>query len=784
MKQPKKHNLSRRNFIGSAAAASAGFFFSPYFGNARPHLPAPLLQPVAFPHFPSTLHAFVWRNWNLVPPRKIAGVVGATETQILELGKSMGLSAPLPVSDEQWSRSYITIIRRNWHLLPKNQLKDLLGWTEEHLEFTLQEDDFLYIKLGSRKPDCEPVKWSSRAGTEKTTDQWLQKTVAREFSTKRPEQNENLFQFVKELSAAPSQKSTPLSSGFTPRYGYGYFTLFGDPLLDSEIDPFPEGYLERMAASGMDGTWMHIVLSKLTPFPWDNELSSNWEKRLENLKRLVEKGKKYGIGIYLYLNEPRYQPLSFFQKHPELSGVVRGEHAALCTSHPDVQQYLTSSIAHIVAEVPDLAGFFSITASENPTHCWSHFQGAQCPRCGVRGPETVIAELNSFYEQGIRLGVEKHKTRNPGYSGNGPALIAWDWGWKDGWAEGIIPALPNSTALMSVSEWDLPISRGGVDGKVGEYSISAIGPGPRAKRHWTIARQHGLKIIAKIQAGTTWECGGLPYVPALENVAQHAANLREEKVSGLMTGWTLGGYPGSPNLEVVSVIGSDANISVKQALQKVADRRYGAAAGAMVDAWYGFSKAYREFPYHIGVVYNAPVHSGPANLLWSKPTGYNATMVGIGYDDLKSWRAIYPEEVFIAQLYKVADGFEKALAQLRKQTVGKKLESIEKNELQKEMRIAEAVAVLYRSVANQADFIRLRDALPTQQNQTEKQRTKARITAILTDEIKLAKQLFELQSADSRIGFEASNHYFYVPDDLKEKVLNCRYLLDHWVGTI
>jgi len=30
---------------------------------------------------------------------------------------------------------------------------------------------------------------------------------------------------------------------------------------------------------------------------------------------------------------------------------------------------------------------------------------------------------------------------------------------------------------------------------------------------------------------------------------------------------------------------------------------------------------------------------------------------------------------------------------------------------------------------------------------------------------------------DSRIGFEASNQYYYVPVDLMEKVLNCRDLL-------
>jgi hypothetical protein len=29
------------------------------------------------------------------------------------------------------------------------------------------------------------------------------------------------------------------------------------------------------------------------------------------------------------------------------------------------------------------------------------------------------------------------------------------------------------------------------------------------------------------------------------------------------------------------------------------------------------------------------------------------------------------------------------------------------------------------------------------------------------------------------IGYEASNHYYYRPTDLAEKILNCQYVLDH-----
>ena len=41
------------------------------------------------------------------------------------------------------------------------------------------------------------------------------------------------------------------------------------------------------------------------------------------------------------------------------------------------------------------------------------------------------------------------------------------------------------------------------------------------------------------------------------------------------------------------------------------------------------------------------------------------------------------------------------------------------------------------------------------------------------------RRLFTLTREDSRIGFEPSCQYFYLPLDLVEKVINCRWLLEH-----
>lgn len=763
-------SFSRRKFIAGGALLGAGLLFRPWLARAQK---GGLKLAVDFPHFPSRLYAFVWRNWFLVPADRIAKVAGCNIGDIVELGKSMGLPDPSPVSSDQERRSYLTVIRRNWHLLPREQLLQLLNWDEEKLAFTLQEDDFFYIKLGSLKPDCSPIRYRKPSEQEKAGAKGLARVIASEFPGGFPVAKQPLFHFVKELSTPLVEKPEVWDSGFANRYGYAYFALFGDPLLEPDLDPYPDAYLDRMVAAGMAGTWLHIVLSKITPFPWEPFISEKWETRLENLSNLVARAKRHGIGIYLYLNEPRYLPLQFFEKYPDLKGVTIGEQAALCTSHPDVQRYLVDSIEIISKKVPGLAGFFSITASENHTNCWSHGRGAECPRCSKRGAAAVIAELNNLYVKGIAkgAGAEKH-----------PELIVWDWGWNNGLAEEIIPNLPKQSALMSVSEWDTETNRGGVKSKVGEYSISTIGPGPRALRHWKLAREHGLKTVAKIQAGNTWEIASVPYIPALENVAKHAVNLRDAKVDGLMLGWTLGGYP-SPNLEVVSVIGANPGFTPVQAMTVVAKNRFGKGAEVVVEAWRSFSTAFSEFPYNVSVVYNAPLQVGPANLLWEKPTGYRATMVGIPYDDLKSWTSIYPPDVFADQLRKVSEGFSLALKKLKSETQHLNLTTVQRAALNEECDIAETIAVHYESIVNQIRFINLRDSIQSL-NGNERKSSAQALEETLKKEIVLAKRMNILQNRNAKLGFEATNHYFYIPSDLVEKVINCRDLIIRWLPVI
>jgi hypothetical protein len=708
-----------------------------------------------FQHFPSRLHAFVWRNWSLVPAATMATLLGCSTKQVQQVARAIGLGRQPAITEDQRRRSYITVIKRNWHLLPYEQLLQLLGWNAEELAFVLREDDFLWIKLGSLKPKCEPLRWNAADAARQTN---IPEVLREEFGAVDVAQpHDPLFAFVSRLSRPIRGEAVARNAGGL-RFCYSYFALYGDPLLDPARDPYPDGLLQRLSAAGVNGVWLQAVLHKMAPFPWAPALSARFDDRLKNLRQLVARAAGHGIKVFLYLNEPRAMPLRFFDAHPELKGVTEAEHATLCTSRPEVRAWLTESVSSICRAVPALGGFFTITASENLTNCWSHGAGKSCRSCASRPPSEVIADVNAALYDGVLR------------AGTGQRFLAWDWGWADAWAPDVIARLPASVALMSVSEWNLPIERGGVKGVVGEYSISAIGPGPRSSRHWKLAKERGLEIVAKIQSSSTWELSALPWIPVAANVAEHARRLRELNLDGVMLGWTLGGYP-SPNLEAVAEVMNGGT------LETIAQRRFGAdLAFAFVRAWQALRNAFAEFPYHIGVVYNAPQQNGPSNLLWERPTGFKATMVGFPYDDLHQWRAHYPPEIFAAQMEMVADGFDQALATLKAEVRG-----ISNAAGSEEMTMIRAAAIHWRSVAIQSRFVMTRDALAKSGSPADADTHLLRLEELISKELALARELFALQSRDSRIGFEASNQYYYVPMDLVEKVLNCRDLLERWL---
>jgi len=728
--------------------------------------------PEEVPHFPDRLHTFVWRNWNLVPLERLAAVLHTTPARVTAVAESLGLpeyQLPSFTTD----KIYITLVRRNWHLLPYNQLLELIEMTPERLAFALREDDFLWVKLGMLKPKCEPLYYAEPDENAQNRAAGIKKFLQNEKILSV--ETEPRFAFIDRLrktSGNPSQKK-PKKTDASLRYVYSYFALYGDPLSNDEAEIFPDGLLEKLSDLDVNGVWLHVVLREMAPggekFP---EFGHGCEKRLANLRKLVERATKQGVDIYLYMNEPRAMPNAFFANsdvlgRKETAGVPIGDHTALCISNPDVQNWIKDALTHIFTEVRGLGGVFTISGSENPTHCNSHGAWRNCLRCREKTGAEVTALANALVEEGVHRAAPQAK------------VIVWDWGWNNhGIATDIIEKLPQNVWLQSVSEWDLPIERGGIRSKVGEYSISSVGPGPRAKLHWESARERGLKTVAKMQLNCTWEIAAVPFVPVMDLIAEHCSNLAQCNVDGMMLSWTLGGYP-SPNLEIPKLFDRTPVPTQAEVLDQLAVERYASeGASSARKAWTLMSDAYREYPYSGGGVYTAPVQMGPANLFRPKPTGYRATMVGIPYDDLDSWRGgLYPPDVFAAQFEKVAVGFAEGISELEKAVA--LAPKPHTHDIDAELRYAKTVGLHFKSVANQVNYILLRNERNVPETTPErKNELREQLRFIVNDEMRLTRELYLLTLEDSSIGFESSNQYFYVPNDLLEKLVSCRQILN------
>jgi hypothetical protein len=729
-------------------------------------------------HFPSRVHACVWRNWQAVEPQRIAKVLGTSVENVTRVAKSMGLPPAVAIPPEQKIRGYfwMTLCRRNWHVLPGDQLAMLLGTTWPQLLHFLQVEEVAnWIILGTSKPKLGPLRYEPPTAEQQRRAAEFKRVVQQYFGDELRQTGEPRFEFVRQLSrplVAPGTNRYHGPRSCSPRYLCSCLKIYGDPLVDAEIGMYPEGLLERYAEVGVDGVWLYGVLSQLTPggnaFP---ELGEGWQQRQANLRTLVARAKRHGIGVYLYINEPRAiedsQAAAFFRHRPELRGVGNG----LCTSQPVVRQWMSDALTHLFQNVPDLAGVFTITASENQTNCaWcgkNIMDG--CPRCKNREIPDIIAEVNATIEAGVHRGNPQAK------------VFVWDWGWRNArWdCKAIISRLPKSVSLLSISEFDTPIHRGGVTVKVNEYSLSVLGPGPTTLEEWAFAKQIGLKTVAKVQLNNSWELASLPYLPVMDLVAEHCHRLASAGVDGMMMGWSLGGYP-SPNLELAERLSRKPTPTATEALDAVAGRHFGPQGVPYArKAWTAFSKAFSEYPFDQALIYLAPVQHGPANLLYPKRTGWRATMTGLPYDDLDSWHGPYPPLVFVAQMEKVAAGWKEGLAPL--QAAVERAPAQQRADAEAGLVFARAAHLYFQSVANQARFVSARDALakstPASTPDQRRQRLEE-IRRIVRDELAIAREMFTLANRNSCVGFETASQYFYLPLDLVEKVVSCRQILD------
>ena len=555
-------------------------------------LPATKNIDFAFPHFPAGFQTFIFRCSSLLTPSRLAKTLGCGESDVLREAGRMGIDGFADEHTERiWlEKGYITIIRAVWHLLTYAQIITLLSWDEEKLAYTLKEDDFLSVKLGGFKPDCptlavRELSPGELAGTEELRRDYLK------FRSLIGDGGREPFDFRFETDAPGS---FGVADGL--RIAYPYCALYGDTFLSDTSYSFPDSLFEAYSRLGVNGIWCQAVLYTIAPYPFMPELSADFEKRVAGMKALTERMAKYGIKLYLYINEPRALPNAYFDAHPELKGHTSGDFTCLCTSTPEVEGYLFDSAAYLAENVPLLGGFIMITASENLTSCYSHTETPSCPRCSKRKREDVIAGVNNALFRGGR-------SKNPDFR-----LIAWSWGWNDSKVDRVCEALDRDVTVQCVSEHGCEKVVGGVKTSVNDYSVSVVGPGSYAENIWKQASDAGHDCCAKVQLNNSWELSAVPYLPVFDTVWEHLCRLRAAGVTNLMLDWTLGGYP-SPSFSLAAAAFSGDSAPDKE---EVFAKLFSPESGARRK----FQRSLRYVPVPHRNLYCGPQNMGAANLLF------------------------------------------------------------------------------------------------------------------------------------------------------------------------
>ena len=563
------------------------------------------------------------------------------------------------------------------------------------------------------------------------------------------------------------------TTGVEHRLIYPQDVPYAAPFDRPDEEICPDELLKKFSYDGINGIWLPGLLYQLTLWEVDPELSAGWEKRIANLRHLIHRAARYGIGVYLYMSEPRCLPYSFFERHPELLGFKLPSYfcnvGTLCTSVPEVKEFVRNGMAKLFTSAPGLEGVFTITASENPTNCYSKYVGNWCPRCAQRSAEEVIAEVNSLIAEGI------HSVKPDA------VIFVWSWGWRsdwenpaapfNDWVPGIIDRLPDNIRLLCTSEESMPMVYGETTMPLRDYSLSHPGPGARTYANWGRAAGRNIPAAAKIQVNNSWEISSVPYIPVMNLLNEHFRNLMEAGVRDIMVSWTVGGFPETPNLKLFSRYiwkETGQEVSLRQFAAELYGEKFSVPVAA---AWKIVSDAFRKYPHLLSVLYRSPVHMGAANLLFDYESDYHTTMITFPYNCSKEWYSPLSEAQFLTHFQVISNEWISATETL-KQAVG----ASRINEPLKELiRVMETIGSHFKSTYLQTRFIGLRKHL-SESDTPDSDRDE--MIALLKEDAALAIKIHRFACEDARIGFEPAQHYFFRPLDLVEKVVNCDYIIN------
>ncbi|HOS42132.1 MAG TPA: hypothetical protein PK794_00420 [Armatimonadota bacterium] len=390
---------------------------------------------------------------------------------------------------------------------------------------------------------------------------------------------------------------------------------------------YADAYFDALTAHGFNAVWLRGLLRDLATTDVFPELGEEVAAQQDALGLVVERAAAHGVRVLLYLQEPQALPAAhpFWTHHPEARGHTApfADYAAepltaFCTSEAAVRAWLRAAMTGLFRAVPGLGGWFAITASEYPAHCYSRILGYRrgerttCPRCRARQPMAIVREVLEDLHQGTRAASPDALT------------IAWNWSWAYYEADpqpSLLPYLPADMAVML--DWE----RGGhhalPNGKpyfVDEYSLAYPGPSARCMALYDAARRRGLPVMVKLQVGTTHELATVPNLPVVDTLYRKLLDAERLGVAGLLATWNFGNTFSLNTAAVARFADTVARPAPATFVARLAESYFGIAdGGGVAAALETFSAALVWFPSDQDLLYFWPGNYAPAYPLTLAP---------------------------------------------------------------------------------------------------------------------------------------------------------------------
>ena len=538
-----------------------------------------------------------------------------------------------------------------------------------------------------------------------------------------------------------------------------------DELFD-EREYFPDAYLSRLASDAVNGLWvtgMFWQLCRTAAFP---EFGPHSERRMQHLRQIVARCRRYGIKIYLFCIEPR--SAGDPNTSVEIPESVRGHQGRMyCTSTPEGRRGLDECVRFLFSECPDLGGLINLCVGERGTHCYSGWLNHPntCPCCRDRDPFDVLSETLTIMRDAM------HETSPQAQ------LIAWPYGQYLTWGiektRDYAAHVPEGVTLMHNFESAGECEQLGRVRTLNDYWLAWPGPSQLFRDCAEGARDAGRQAGAKIQTACSYEMATVPFVPVPGNLWRKYGAIRDLGVGTVMQCWLIGSFP-SPMTKAGGELSFEPFPEDESAfLQRLAATDWAGNEDRVAAAWTFFGDAYRNYPFSRIFSYYSPMNNGPVWPLHLIPrdiglqapfrAGRPPSGDRIGeclVDDLTLDEALLLCE-------RIRDGWQRGMALLEP------LRPVYADNAPRHRDIAvfEAVGLQIESTCNILRFYRLREELAWGTERDHRLEALNQMRQLVAAEVQVSARLLVLAEADTRLGFQADSEcHVYYPDKLRWRI--------------